>query len=213
MVLVILALMGATSTVRMQRCAKDVFDDCDLSPEVRAVFDSYGPRLADCLDESGGERLRLRYWEEGCQARALAHLCELRPREMHELFTAFVASTLRSSSGVGATLGDTPLAAALAAILNVEHAGRRRIDEAHLRSCDREILVNLAITLGLHINEPKHVSIANLRQLATSDLRKAILAFVKAQPDRTSAVPPCFRFGTERELKDLAAEGATTEPD
>ncbi len=116
MILVILALMGASGTVRIRRSRLDGFDRPLRSPAVQAVFAKYRRRFAGCLDgpESGKGPLRLRYWEDGCQARAFEVLCDMDRREVHELFTAMVASNLACGAGRGPALGDTPLAVALA---------------------------------------------------------------------------------------------------
>ncbi|MEM7170876.1 MAG: hypothetical protein AAF530_11950 [Pseudomonadota bacterium] len=116
MVLVILGLMGATSAVRIRRCRRMDFSGGAVAPEVLAVFEKYRPRFAGCLDEQiPNERgLRVRYWEEECQVTAYNVLCRMPPYDLQELFTAFVASSLRSGSGFSPALNDAPLAEALA---------------------------------------------------------------------------------------------------
>lgn len=116
MILVILSLMGASGTVRIRRSRLDGFGRPLRCPAVQAVFAKYRRRFAGCLDgpDSGKGPLRLRYWEDGCQARAFEVLCDMDRREVHELFTAMVASNLAGAAGCDPALGDTPLAVALA---------------------------------------------------------------------------------------------------
>jgi hypothetical protein len=116
MILVILALMGASGTVRIRRSRLDGFGRPASCPAVQAVFAKYRRRFAGCLDgpASGRGPPRLRYWEEGCQARAFKVLCDMDRREVHELFTAMVASNLADAAGREPAPGDTPLAVALA---------------------------------------------------------------------------------------------------
>ncbi len=116
MILVILALMGASGTVRIRRSRLDGFGRPPRCPAVQAVFAKYRRRFAGCLDgpDSGRGPPRLRYWEDGCQARAFEVLCEMDRREVHELFTAMVASNLAGATGRGPAPGEPPLAIALA---------------------------------------------------------------------------------------------------
>lgn len=116
MILVILALMGASGTVRIRRSRPEVFGKDGLAPAVRAVFETYRPRFDGCLDEAASAEagLRLRYWEADCQTKAFQVLCGFKPCEMHELFAAFVASNLTNCSSFNAAKGDAPLAVALA---------------------------------------------------------------------------------------------------
>jgi hypothetical protein len=116
MILVILALIGASGTVRIRRSSLETFDRPMRCPAVQAVFAKYRRRFAGCLDgpESGKGPPRLRYWEDGCQARAFEVLCDMDRREVHELFTAMVASNLACAAGRDPAPGDTPLAVALA---------------------------------------------------------------------------------------------------
>jgi hypothetical protein len=116
MIMVILALMGASGTVGIRRCRLDVFGRVLLAPSVQAVFDKYRPLFQGCLDEEAPPEtgLRLRYWQADCQTKAFHALCSLKPCEMHELFAAFVASSLTCTAGHRAAADDTPLAAALA---------------------------------------------------------------------------------------------------
>jgi hypothetical protein len=116
MILVILSLMGASGTVRIRRSRLDGLDRPQRCPAVQAVFAKYRRRFAGCLDgpDSGKGSPRLRYWEDGCQARAFEVLCEMDRREVHELFTAMVACNLAGAAGRDPASGDTPLAAALA---------------------------------------------------------------------------------------------------
>ena len=116
MILVILAMMGATGTVRLRRSRPDALGEGTLAPAVRAVFEKYRPAFQGCLDEEAPPQagLRLRYWEPACQARAFQVLCDFRPCDMHELFAAFIASCLTNGSSYDASKGDTALAAALA---------------------------------------------------------------------------------------------------
>jgi hypothetical protein len=50
MILVILALMGASGTVRIRRSCLDGFDRPQRCPAVQAVVAKYRPRFAGCLD-------------------------------------------------------------------------------------------------------------------------------------------------------------------
>jgi len=117
MILVILALIGASGTVRIRRSSLEAFDKPMRCPAVQAVFAKYRRRFAGCLEPggAGGPSLRLRYWDPACQARAFEALCAMDRCEIHELFTALVASTLAGAPGRKASVDDTPLAAALPA--------------------------------------------------------------------------------------------------
>ena len=116
MILVILALMGTTGTVRLRRSRPDTMGDGTLAPAVRAVFAKYRPRFDGCLDDDAppAAGLRLRYWEPSCQTKAFEALCGFKPCEMHELFAAFIASCLTNDSGYSDAKADTALAVALA---------------------------------------------------------------------------------------------------
>lgn len=116
MILVILALIGASGTVRIRRSSLEGFDKPMRCPEVQAVFAKYRRRFAGCLEPggAGGPALRLRYWDADCQARAFETLCAMERYEVQELFTALVASTLASAPGCRRGAEDAPLAVALA---------------------------------------------------------------------------------------------------
>jgi hypothetical protein len=122
MILVILALMGASGTVRIRRSRLDGFGRTPRSPAVQAIFAKYRPRFGDCLEGPKSHKgpPRLRYWEDGCQARAFEVLCNMDRREVHELFTAMVACNLAGPTGRGSAPGETPLALALARELGAE---------------------------------------------------------------------------------------------
>ena len=124
MILVILALIGASGTVRIRRSSLEGFDKPMRCPEVQAVFAKYRRRFAGCLEPggAGGPSLRLRYWEPACQAKAFEALCAMERCEIHELFTAVVASTLAGAPGCKGSADGTPLAAALARELGADAA-------------------------------------------------------------------------------------------
>ncbi len=124
MILVILALIGASGTVRIRRSSLEGFDKPMRCPEVQAVFAKYRRRFAGCLEPggAGGPALRLRYWDPACQAKAFEALCAMERCEIHELFTALVASTLAGAPGRGRSTDDAPLAAALARELGADAA-------------------------------------------------------------------------------------------
>ena len=124
MILVILALIGASGTVRIRRSSLEGFDKPMRCPAVQAVFAKYRRRFAGCLEPggAGGPVLRLRYWDPACQAKAFEALCAMDRSEIHELFTALVASTLAGAPGRDPAADDTPLAAALARELGADAA-------------------------------------------------------------------------------------------
>jgi hypothetical protein len=159
--------MGASSTVRIRRGPCDAFDEAAVAPEVLAAFDKYRPRFAGCLDTSADLRrgLRIRYWEPQCQERALEVLCAMPPREMHELFAAFIASSLNSSAG----------------------------GEPGLAACRKPFLLQLACALGLDGNSAQKSTVAALRKLKATDLRRTILSHVKAHPDAQDRLPDTLR--------------------
>ena len=208
MILIVLALMGASSTVRIRRGSCDAFDDCTLAPEVVAIFDKYRPRFEGCLDRSLDPQcgLRLRYWEARCQVRALKVLCAMPSREMHELFTAFVASSLKSSAGRNPGLGDAPLAAALAPELNADVAGHCPIDQEFLDACGKPFLLQLASTLGLADDPALDLPPARLRRLKIADLRRALLDYVTAHPEQQASLPDPFGFDSDPQAAASAAK-------
>ena len=116
MILVILALIGASGTVRIRRSSLEGFDRPMRCPAVQAVFAKYRRRFAGCLETggAGGPALRLRYWDPACQAKAFEALCAMDRGEIHELFTALVASTLAGAPDCRRSGDDAPLTAALA---------------------------------------------------------------------------------------------------
>lgn len=124
MILVILALIGASGTVRIRRSSLEGFDKPMRCPEVQAVFAKYRRRFAGCLEPggTGGPSLRLRYWDPACQAKAFQALCAMERSEIHELFTAVVASTLAGAPDCRHGTEDRPLAAALARELGADAA-------------------------------------------------------------------------------------------
>ncbi len=195
MILAILGLMGASSTVRIRRGPCDAFDEAAVAPEVLAVFDKYRPRFAGCLDKSADLRrgLRIRYWEPQCQERALEVLCAMPPREMHELFAAFIASSLNSSAGGEPGLEDAPLAAALAPELSPDVSRHCPIDRAFLEACRKPFLLQLACALGLDGDSTQKSTVAALRKLKATDLRRTILRHVKAHPDAQDRLPDTLR--------------------
>lgn len=124
MILVILALIGASGTVRIRRSSLEAFDRPMRCPAVQAVFAKYRRRLAGCLEPggAGAPGLRLRYWDPACQARAFEVLCAMERHEVHELFTALVASSLAGAPGSSRRADEGPLAAALARELGADAA-------------------------------------------------------------------------------------------
>lgn len=124
MILVILALLGASGTVRIRRSSLEAFDRPMRCPAVQAVFAKYRRRFAGCLEpgRTAGPGLRLRYWDPDCQARAFEALCAMERQEIQELFTALVASTLAGAPGREPATGETPLTAALARELGADAA-------------------------------------------------------------------------------------------
>lgn len=200
MILVILALMGASSTVRLRRGPCDAFDEAAVAPEVLAVFDKYRARFAGCLDTTVDPRrgLRIKYWEPRCQERALEVLSTMPPREMHELFAAFVASSLNSSAGSEGGLEDAPLAAALAPELNRDVRRHCPIDQAFLAACRKPFLLQLACALELEGDAAKRSRVAALRKLKAADLRRIILDYVRAHPDAQNHLPEALRPGDGR---------------
>ena len=124
MILVILALIGASGTVRIRRSSLECFDKPMRCPEVQAVFAKYRRRFAGCLEPggTGGPTLRLRYWDPVCQAKAFEALCAMDRCEIHELFTAVVASTLAGAPDCRHSVENPPLAAALARELGADAA-------------------------------------------------------------------------------------------
>ena len=208
MILVVLALMGASGTVRIRRGSCKAFDERAVSPKVLAVFDKYRPLFASCLDRSVDPRcgLRIRYWEERCQERALEVLCAMPPRDMHELFTAFVASSLNSAAGSNPGLGDAPLAAALAPELSPDVARHCPIDRAFLAACRKPFLLQLASALGLAADPPLRAPAGGMRKLKVADLRRLILDYVTAHPDALARLPDTLHLGSQAPADKVSAE-------
>lgn len=200
MILVILALMGATSTVRIRRSQPEGFGRGAIAAEVLAVFDKYRARFDGWLDddEPAERGLRLRYWEEGCQVKAFNVLCGFKPCEMHELFAAFVASSLKTCSGYNAALGDAPLAAALAREVNADVSKHWRLDESFLQRCRKPELLEIAVGMGVpHVCSPP-LTVDRLKKLKAKELRQIILEFLAVRPEAGALVPAPLRFGEAR---------------
>jgi hypothetical protein len=171
-----------------------------VAPEVLAVFDKYRPRFEGFLDEDEpAERgLRLRYWEEGCQVKAFNVLCGFKPCEMHELFAAFVASSLKTCSGYNAALGDAPLAAALAREVNADVSKHWRLDESFLQRCRKAELLEIAVGMGVPQVCSPPLTVDRLKKLKAKELRQIILEFLAVRPEAGALVPAPLRFGEAR---------------
>ena len=195
MILVILALMGAAGTVHIHREGVEPRDhppDCEVG---REIFDKYRPLFEDCLDTEGpaGSGLRLRYWDDACTVKAFGILCAMDRQAVHELFTAVVASRIGCYFSYGAA--DDPLATALAKEFgaNIDD-GRWRMDEAFLRDCDKSLLLQIAVELGLNADAAGTTKQCTLENLTPKALRRLILGHLETHGDAQCYLPPPLRF-------------------